>query len=231
MLALPAVNPDTCTVATPELLVTAVAALKPRIKGSVAAKDTDTPDMDTPSASLTAAVSVALVPPAIREVPPELVKAILAPTTFTSVVTGLAVHPVHEAVSVAMRFVWSEVTAIMVTVAPISLVTTDALLRMTPFVAARSIVAPLTIAFPLVNAYTVKIMADVPSAFKTLELAALELILIAATLAFAEDAGVVPAGGVVAGALALPPPPPQAASAAAITRATTNLIDFIPKFL
>jgi hypothetical protein len=60
--------------------------------------------MDTPNASLTTAVSVALVPPAISDVPPELVKAILAPTTFTSVVTGLAVHPVHEAVSVAMRF-------------------------------------------------------------------------------------------------------------------------------
>jgi hypothetical protein len=102
---------------------------------------------------------------------------------------------------------------------------------MTPFVAARSIVAPLTIALPLVNAYTVNVIDDVPSAFKTLALAALELILIAATFAFAEAAGVVPTGSVVAGALALPPPPPQAASATAITRPTTNLIDFIPNFL
>jgi hypothetical protein len=86
-------------------------------------------------------------------------------------------------------------------------------------------------AFPLVNAYTVNVIDDVPSAFKTFALAALELILIAATLAFAVAAGVVAGGVAVTGALALPPPPPQAVSATATTRTATNLIDFIPNFL
>jgi hypothetical protein len=152
MLAPPAVKPETCTVATPKLSVTAVGVLKPRTPGSVAAKDTVTPDIENPSTSLTVAVSVALELPATIDVPPELVKAMLAPTTFTSVATGIAVHPVQDAVNVATRFVWSEVTAIIVTVAPVAEVTTDDLLSITPLVAARSIVASVTNAFPLVNA-------------------------------------------------------------------------------
>jgi hypothetical protein len=81
---------------------------------------------------------------------------------------------------------------------------------MTPFVAEKSIVAPSTDAFPLVNAKTVKVTNDVPSAFKVLPL---ELIFMAATLLFAV-ASAVGAGALAAtaGALALPPPPPQPTS-------------------
>ena len=69
----------------------------------------------------------------------------------------------------------------MVTVAPVAVVTADGLLNMTPFVAARSIAAPVTEAFPLVSAKTVNVTKEVPSAFNTV---ALELILIAVTFAF-----------------------------------------------
>lgn len=83
ILAAPAVNPETVTVATPELLVTPVGAFKPRTAGSVAAKDTVTPGITTPNTSLTVAFSVVLAPPTISDDPPELVTATLAPITFT----------------------------------------------------------------------------------------------------------------------------------------------------
>ena len=105
MLATPAVNPETVTVATPELLVTPVGALKLRIAGSVAAKDTATPGITTPNTSLTVALSAVPAPPTISADPPELVTATLAPITFTWAVAGLAVHPAHDAVSVEIRFV------------------------------------------------------------------------------------------------------------------------------
>lgn len=104
MLALPAANAETVTVAKPEPLVTPVGALKPSTAESVAAKDTVTPDIACPNTSLIVALSVALAPPTISDVTPELVKAMLAPITFTWLVAGLAVHPAQEAVSVEMRF-------------------------------------------------------------------------------------------------------------------------------
>ena len=114
----------------------------------------------------------------------------------------------------------------MVTVAPVSVVTTDGLLNMTPFVAARSIDAPATDAFPLVSAKIVNVNDEVPSAFKTL---ALELILIVATFAFAFAlVGVVVAPIDVP---ALPPPPPQDTSATAITIPIPYFIKFILIFL
>lgn len=82
MLAVPAVTPDTATVATPKLLVTLVVALNPRIAGSVAANDTVIPDIATPNTSLTVAFSVVLAPPTISEDAPELVTATLAPITL-----------------------------------------------------------------------------------------------------------------------------------------------------
>ena len=82
MLAVPAVNPATVTVATPELLVTPVGAFKPRIAGSVAAKDTVTPCITTPNTSLTVAFSVVVAPPTISDGAPELVTATLAPITL-----------------------------------------------------------------------------------------------------------------------------------------------------
>ena len=83
MLALPAANPETATVATPEPLVTPVGALKLSTFESVAAKDTVTPDIGIANTSLTVAVSAALGPPTTSEETPELFKAMLAPTTFT----------------------------------------------------------------------------------------------------------------------------------------------------
>ena len=83
MLAFPAANPETATVATPELLVTPVGAIKPRIAESVAAKDTVTPAIATPNTSLTVALNVGLEPPTTSDDTPELFKAMLAPTTFT----------------------------------------------------------------------------------------------------------------------------------------------------
>ena len=82
ILAVPAVNPATVTVATPELLVILVGAFKPRIAGSVAAKDTVIPGITTPNTSLTVAFSVVLVPPTISDDAPELVTATLAPITL-----------------------------------------------------------------------------------------------------------------------------------------------------
>ena len=105
MLELPAANPETATIATPDPLVTAVMALKPRTAGSVAANDTVTPVMGTPNVSLTVALSVALEPPTTSEETPELFNAMLAPTTLTVTVAGLAVHAMHEAVSVEIRLV------------------------------------------------------------------------------------------------------------------------------
>ena len=130
----------------------------------------------------------------------------------------------------------------MVTVAPVAVVTTDGLLNMTPFVAARSIVAPATEAFPLVSAKTVNVTKVVPSAFKAV---ALELILIAATSAFAFGTvgtiGVVGTVGVVGVGVgviplpvlvvpALPPPPPQPAKAKASTPADKYFKNFISIF-
>jgi hypothetical protein len=145
---------------------------------------------------------------------------------LTWLIVGLAVHPVQDAVSVAMRLVWSEDAAIMVTVAPAAVVTTEALLSMTPFDAARSIAAPITTAFPLVNPLIVKVTDEVPSAFKTL---ALELIMIVATLAFAVAAGVMVV--LVEGVLALPPPPPQATSATVHANPNIDFNKFILTFL
>ena len=105
MLAAPAVNPATVTVATPELLVIAVGAFKLRIAGSVAAKDTVTPGITAPNTSLTVALSDVVAPPTISDDAPALVRATLAPITFIWVVAGLAVHPVHDAVRVEIRFV------------------------------------------------------------------------------------------------------------------------------
>ena len=105
ILELPAVNPETAIVAIPDPLVTAVGALKPRTAGSVAANDTVTPVMGTPNVSLIVALSVALEPPTTSEETPELFKAMLAPTTLTVTVVGLAVHAVHEAVRVEIRLV------------------------------------------------------------------------------------------------------------------------------
>lgn len=104
-LELPAANPDTATVAIPDPLVTAVVALKPRTAGSVAANDTVTPEMGTPNVFLTVALSVPLEPPTTSEETPELFKAMLAPTTLTVTVAGVAVHAVHDAVSVETRLV------------------------------------------------------------------------------------------------------------------------------
>jgi hypothetical protein len=81
-MALPAFNPETVTCATPALLVFADATLKPRISGSVTAKETSTPDSDIPEKSLTVALSVEVAPPTINEVLPTLFKAMLAPTTL-----------------------------------------------------------------------------------------------------------------------------------------------------
>lgn len=112
----------------------------------------------------------------------------------------------------------------MVTVAPVSVVTTDGLLNMTPFVAARLIDAPATDAFPLVNAKIVNVKDEVPSAFKTL---ALELILIVATFALVVGVVVVAPIDVPA----LPPPPPQDTSATAITIPIPYFKTFILIFL
>ena len=119
----------------------------------------------------------------------------------------------------------------MVAVAPLAVVTTEGLLNITPSVAARSIVAPDTEAFPLVSAKIVNVTNEVPSAFKTV---ALELILIAATVAFAVGmVGVVGVIGVVGmvdcdasllfGVPGLPPPPPQAVKITAIAKPTKYL--------
>jgi hypothetical protein len=126
----------------------------------------------------------------------------------------------------------------MVTVAPVAVVTIDGLLNMTPFVAARSIVAPGTEAFPLVSANNVNVTKEVPSAFKTV---ALELILITATLAFAfgvgVGVGVIPLPlplplplPVLAAVPALPPPPPQATKATASTLADKYFKNFMSIF-
>lgn len=122
----------------------------------------------------------------------------------------------------------------MVTVAPVAVVTADGLLNMTPFVAARSIAAPVTEAFPLVSAKTVNVTKEVPSAFKTV---ALELILIAATFAFAAvGVGVVGVVGVAGDVSllvvvpALPPPPPQAVKATATARPIKYLEKLILTF-
>lgn len=105
MLALPAPNPETATVATPELLVMPVGAFKPRTIASVAAKETVTPGIGTPNTSLTVALSAALELPTISADTPELLKEMLAPTTFIWLIAGLAVQPAQEAVSVELRFV------------------------------------------------------------------------------------------------------------------------------
>lgn len=103
---------------------------------------------------------------------------------------------------------------------------------MTPFVAARSTVAPTTDPFPLVRAKIVNVNVEVPSAFSTL---ALELIRIVATVAFGAMIGVVGVVGVVGtttmGALALPPPPPQAAKTAAKNVPARHFKIFILNFL
>ena len=225
MLAPPLPAPKTDTVATPELLVADVGALKPRIAASVAAKDTVTPGIATPNTSLIVALRAAFEPPTISADPPELLKAMLAPTIFTWLLTGLAVQALQDAVRVAMRFVWSDETATIVTVAPVSVVTTDDLAKMTPFVAARSIFAPAIEAFPLVKAKIVNVKEEVPSALSAL---ALELILIVATVEFDVAAGAV---APLLGAPALPPPPPQAARTAASNVLATYFKKFIFNFL
>jgi hypothetical protein len=80
------------------------------------------------------------------------------------------VHPAHDAVSVEI-ISGSEETAIMVTVAPVAVVA-DRWTNMTPFsVAARSIVAPATEAFPSEsNPKTVNVTKELPSAFKAVTL-------------------------------------------------------------
>lgn len=105
MLALPLPAPKTATVATPEALVTAVGALRPRTAASVAAKVTVTPGMPRPNTSLTVALKPALAPPTSSAGPPELLKAMLAPDIFTWLVAGLAVQAAQDAVKVEMRFV------------------------------------------------------------------------------------------------------------------------------
>lgn len=147
-----AAKPDTITCATPELFVLADATFNPSTNGSVAANETYTSDIGTPEKLLTVAVNVEVAPPITSEVLPELVSAMLAPITVTGVAAGAAVHPAQEAVTVAIRFVWSDDAAVMVTIAPVAVVTTDGALRITPLVAAKSIVAPATEALPLVSA-------------------------------------------------------------------------------
>ena len=122
----------------------------------------------------------------------------------------------------------------MVTAAPVAVVTTDGALRMTPLVAATSIVAPVTDALPLVRAYSVNVSVDVPSALSVVEL---ELIERDATLKFAESGALAPESGGVAvppepaiGVPALPPPPPQAVKANASPNAATYLMNFIRLF-
>jgi hypothetical protein len=123
----------------------------------------------------------------------------------------------------------------MVTVAPVVVVTTDGVLKMTPLVAATSIVAPTTDALPVVSAYSVSVNDDVPSALSVVEL---ELTMSDATLAFAAATGTlaVAAGGVavesvpVTGVPALPPPPPQATKANVSPNAATHLMKFIRLF-
>ena len=124
----------------------------------------------------------------------------------------------------------------MVTVAPVAVVTADGLLNMTPFVAARSIAAPVTEAFPLVSAKTVNVTKEVPSAFNTV---ALELILIAVTFAFVTVGVVVVVvvGAVVVGVVwgvpllvvvpGLPPPPPHAVKA----RTAAKPIKYLEKLI
>lgn len=229
MLALPLPAPKTATVATPATLVTAVGAPRPRTAASVAAKVTVTPGIETPNTSLTVALRLALEPPTSSAGPPELLKAMLAPTIFTWLLAELAVHAVQEAVRVEIRFVWSDDTATIVTVAPVSVVTTDDLLKMTPFVAARSTVAPTTEPFPLVKAKIVNVKDEVPSAFSTL---ALELIRIVATVVFGETMVVVGVVGTTTmGAVALPPPPPQAAKTVAKNKLAAHFKIFIFNFL
>jgi len=86
-------------------------------------------------------------------------------------------------------------------------------LKTTPAVAARSIIAPGTDALPLVNAYTVKVTEDVPSAsIDWLD----ELITIDATFEFAEVTALAAEEGALAapeGVPGFPPPPPQATKA------------------
>jgi hypothetical protein len=131
--------------------------------------------------------------------------------------------------------VWSADVAIIVTVAPLAVVTTDGALRITPFVAASSIVASATEALPLVKAYTVKVTLDVPSALSVVEL---ELTMSEATLTFASTTGALAAepGGVAVepvpdtGVPPLPPPPPQAANANVSPNAATHLMKFICLF-
>jgi hypothetical protein len=101
---------------------------------------------------------------------------------------------------------------VIVNVAPVDVVVTDGALKITPEVAARSMVAPLTLAFPLVNPYTVKLNDDVPSTFNVVEV---ELITIDETLEFAAVVAGVLAAEVGATAPPNPPPPPQAANASA----------------
>jgi hypothetical protein len=93
---------------------------------------------------------------------------------------------------VEIRFVWSDEAAFIVTVAPVAVVTTVGELRITPLLAAKSIVAPATEAFPEVSAYTESVTVEVPSAFKTV---ALELTLIVATVEFAAAGALAPETG------------------------------------
>jgi hypothetical protein len=83
MLEDPAAKPDTTTCATPELFVFTDAALTPSTVGSVAAKVTSTPGIETPPKFLTVAVNVAVAPPTISDVLTELEIAMLPPTTVT----------------------------------------------------------------------------------------------------------------------------------------------------
>jgi hypothetical protein len=96
---------------------------------------------------------------------------------------------------VEIRFVWSDEEAVIVTVAPVAVVTTLGALRITPFVAAKSIAAPATEAFPAVSAYIESVTDDVPSAFRTVALA---LILIDATVEFAATGALAPVPGATA---------------------------------
>jgi hypothetical protein len=138
---------------------------------------------------------------------------------------------VQEAVIVAIRLFWSDDAAIIVTVAPLAVVTTEGALRMTPFVADKLMVAPATDALPLVNAYNVSVNDDVPSALRVVEL---ELIMSDATLKFAaagelaaEAGGIAEESEPVNGVPALPPPPPQAAKANVSPNAAIHLMKFI----
>ena len=207
-----AARPDTVVVTTPDELVVPVAVDTPNTVASVATKVTGTPANTTPLAFLTKAVKVTVLPPAVKVVPAELETVSVAPLIWIGNEAAAAAHDAQVAETVATRVVWSEELAVKVTVAnPVvtSVVKEEAPKMALPEVA-NAKAAPLTNAFDASSARTVRVMEEVPSAFKVCglgaEISKLEMA--------AETVGV----GVVTGVFASPPPPPHAAKTTANTK-------------